>query len=205
MYTYGILAIFLLILSGIIFGKRIKQNQFAVVIIVVTGTLIGTSIVNGLVGLDTPLEKTLVKTRDLDWGNSHMVLRGHDSALICKTYIDFEWEYKIKKNGDTALVANGLDIGLKGENLNPGEDQGIINRMTINYLELGDSIPRLEIHKMKRHFASNKWVTPFGVPNGKRYFDIYIPNDSAHNLLMETLEEKFFKNEEQYKRIAQLN
>ena len=205
MYTYGILAIFFLLLSGIIFGKRIKQNQFAVVIIVVAGTLIGTSIVNGIVGLGVPLEKTLVKERELDWGNSHIQLRGHDSLLICYTYLDFEWEYKIKKDGDTALVRNSLDIGLKAEDLNPGEDQGIINRMTINYLEPGDSIPRLEIHRLKRHFSDNKWVTPFGVPNGKRYFDVYIPNDSIHHLLMETLEEKFFKNEEQYKRIAQLN
>ena len=205
MYTYAILAAFFLILSGIIFGKRIKQNQLMVVIIVVAGTLIGTSIVNGIVGLNTPLERTLVKTREYDKEVCHMVLRHHDSAKIVYTYLDYEWEYKIKKDGDTTLVLNALDIGLKGESVNPGEDQGIINRMTIKYLEPGDSIPRLEIHRFKRHFSDNKWVTPFGVPNGKRYFDIYIPNDSVHHLLMETLEEKFFKNEEQYKRIAQLN
>lgn len=205
MYTYGILAIFFLALCGIIFGKRIKQNQFAVVLIVVAGTLIGTSIVNGLVGLDVPLERTLVKERELEWGNSHIILRDHDTLLICRTYLDYEWTYKIKESGDTVRVMHVLDIGLKIEDLHPGEDQGIINRMTINYLEPGDSIPRLEIYRLKRHFSDNKWVTPFGVPNGKRYFDVYIPNDSAHHLLMEALEEKFFKNEEQYQQVAQLN
>ena len=207
MYTYGIIAIFLLLLSGIIFGKRIKQNQLLVIAIVVAGTLIGTSIVNGIIGLNVPLEKTLVKTENYSKEVSHVILRDHDTLTMVCTYLDYERMQKIsKKSGDTISVVNYLDIGIN-DILSPSEDQNLINRTTINFIPQDDtvSVPRLEIYRMKRNVKDNPWVTSFGIPNGIRYFEVYIPDDSIHHKLMDVLQENFFKDEEQYQRIAQLN
>ena len=89
MYTFGILAAFFLILSGIIFGKRIKQNQFLVILIVFVGTLLGSVIVNGIFGLRIPLSDSEVKTKDLKIQMTEIYTPR--DTLKLKTYIEYNY------------------------------------------------------------------------------------------------------------------
>ena len=197
MYTYISLAVFFLILSGIIFGKNIKQNQLNVIFIVFLGTLIGSCIVNGIVGLKTPCTLTHVKTKEFSKQPSKVYTLQDTLFQEEYTHVQYIYGEKIKRNGDT-VVTNYVDIG--------GSYDGFYSdgnkKIDITFLSEGDTIPRVEIYKYKRHVDS-KWVSSFGLPGGERIFHVYIPKDSIHNILMDQLNEKFFKNETE--EIAQLD
>lgn len=186
MYTFGILAIFFFILSGIIFGKNIKQNQFLVGVIVFVGTLIGSIIVNGVVGMKVPFTTVVLKEKPMYLQATK--LETPDTTLKFKSYLQFVYEIK----EDSIIKDNWVDVGYL-HSLFFQRDQ---DRIKIHFLAEGDSVPYFKIMKKKR-LVDNKWVTPFGIPRGgKRIFEVYIPNDSIHNILIYHLNEKYFKNEE---------
>jgi hypothetical protein len=193
MYTFGILAAFFFLLSGAIFGKRIKQNQPLIALIVITGTLIGSIIVNGILGLSIPYQDVHVKTKALSEGRS-IIYTPEDTASFV-SYIKY---YYNLKEGREKPGSNYLDIGVF-------EDIYVYRqgKMQIEFLEEGDSIPRLEIFRAKR-LTDNKWVAQFGLPSGGRSYVVHIPNDSIHNVLMDHLNDKFY-NEDEDTKIAQSN
>lgn len=191
MYTFGILAAFFLILSGVIFGKKIKQNQFAVVLIVFAGTLIGSVIVNGIVGLDIPLSDTEVKTKNLNKHESEIYTL--TDTLEFYSYVEYNYEME----EDSTINYNFVEICL-ADDIYYSEREKLI----IKYLPEGDSIPYVSVRKNKR-LTDSKWITSFGLPGGNRHYVAYIPNDSIHNVLMDQLNDKFFIDEKE--QIAQLD
>ena len=205
MYTFGILAAFFLILSGIIFKGKIKENQFAVGLIVFAGTLIGSVIVNGVVGLDTDYTRTEKRMKELPIQTSK-VIAFDDTLLYEHTYLQYVYTEELEKDGDTTLSNNYVDVGgvtslfyqseLDREMGKNGTD------IRVEFLPEGDSIPYYVVYKDKK-VIDNKWVSPFGLPRGGRTFIAYIPNDSIHNVLMDQLNEKFYENETE--KIAELN
>lgn len=193
MYTFGILAAFFFLLSGAIFGKRIKQNQHMVALIVVAGTLIGSVIVNGILGLSIPFSEVEVRTKALLKGGTEIFT----PTDTMKFYSYVEFNYKLKE-GKKETEYNNIEICLL-DDIYPSEK----DKLEIRYIPEGDTIaPYVSIRKFKR-VVDNKWVTPFGLPNGGRRYVAFIPNDSIHNVLMDQINDKFYmKDEEQ---IAQSN
>ena len=182
MYTFIISAILFLLLSGIIFGKRIKKNQLLVALIVFLGTFLTCVIVNGVIGLNTTY--TLVKIREVPLKTkiSSIKFMPKDSITMFKSYIDFD--YLISKN-DTIC-----HIGVSGI-------KDIINteHITINYITENDSIPIKRVFQ-PRKLVDNRWVVPFGLPRGKKIYKLLVPNDSINNEVLTLTKKYFFKNEE---------
>ncbi|MHA1677863.1 MAG: hypothetical protein ACTSW3_03660, partial [Promethearchaeota archaeon] len=195
MYTFGILALFFLILSGIIFKGKIKQNQFVVALIIFTGTLIGSIIVNGVVGLDTEYTLESQRTKVLDIYTSK-VIDNRDTLFCDDSYINYNYELEIDEDGDTTLSRylkfGFLDNFYKSETVRKNKMGG--RAVKVEFLPDGDSIPYFEVLKYKR-INTNKWVSGFGLPRGGRDFIVYIPNDSIHQVLMNFMNENFFDNE----------
>lgn len=193
MYTFGILAAFFLLLSGIIFGKRIKQNQPMVALIVVAGTLIGSIIVNGILGLSLPYQEVDVKTKLLKESKSK-IYTPTDTTMFY-SYIRFIYKFKAdKEEPDYSYV----DINLFGDIHSKSSE-----KVEIKFLPEGDSIPHVKVFRAKR-FTDNKWVSQFGLPSGGKHYIAYIPNDSIHNFLIDQLNDKFYIKDEDTK-IAQSN
>ena len=181
MYTFMISAAFFLLLSGIIFRKRIKENQFFVGLIVFFGTFLTCVTVNGVIGLNTPY--TMVEIREvplIENKISSIKLAPKDSIIRLKSYIDFDY-YVNKKD----TVCN-IDVGW----LSITDPK----RITIKYVSENDSIPVKRVFQ-PRKLVDNRWVVPFGVPRGKRIYKLTVPNDSIHNEVFSLTEKYFFKNE----------
>jgi hypothetical protein len=197
MYTFPFLALLGFLIAGIIFGKKIRQNQLSVIIIVFAVTLIGSSIVNGIIGLKYPLTLVEVKTKDLDTEKANIDISKDSTLVINNVYLDFEYD-----DEDDWYIDYNSDV-MWGNN-----DIKKLSRLDIKLIELtGDSImdakniPRVVIFKEKREVDS-KWATNFGIPNGHKYWTLYLPDDSIHNLLLEHLNKVYDYDE---KSIAQLN
>lgn len=193
MYTFGILAAFFFLLSGAIFGKKIKQNQPIVALIVVAGTLIGSIIVNGVLGLSLPYQDVEVRTKVLKVQTSKIYT--HNDTTILDSYIRFA--YGIEE-GQEEPDYNYVDINLF-------EDINYLDRekLKVEFLPEGDSIPYVKVFRAKR-LTDNKWITQFGLPSGGKHYIAYLPNDSVHNVLMDQLNDKFYIEDEDTK-IAQSN
>ena len=193
MYTFLILAVFFFLVSGVIFRKSLKQNQFLVILIVGSGTLIGTTIVNGVIGLKIPYTRIAIKTKDLPLYNSEIITPS--DTMKFKSYIGFDYEME----KDSSIESNYICIHLSSA---LGNTNNKLYRLTISYLPAGDSIPRLIISKDKR-LVESKWISSFGIPNGKKYYQVYIPDDSIHHVLMDQINQKFYKYDKE--EIAKLN
>jgi hypothetical protein len=194
MYTFGILAAFFLLISGIVFGKKLKQNQLFVVLIVVVGTLFGTCIVNGIVGMRIPYTAVLQKSKSLNKEVSRIITPTDTNTFT--SYIEYNYEMEKDSSISQSLDMRGLDY------IVPDEFRRIA-RLSINWLPAGDSIPRLEIWKEKRIVEDNNWISSIGLPKGRRLLRVYIPKDSIHVVLMKELNSKFFTSDE--RKLAELN
>lgn len=188
MYTFIILAIVSFLISGIVFGKRLKENQFFVALIVICGTLLGSVIINGVVGLKIPLKEVKVKEFPLDRELSQIITLTDTIEFI--SYL----EYTYKMKSDSSIKYNSLDF----DNIEylQSSETGRISRFSINWLPEGDTIPRYERWKEKRIIGDNRWISSIGIPNGRRLNKVFIPQDSIHMVLVNHLNDKFFKNEE---------
>ena len=196
MYTFGILAAFFLILSGIIFKGKIKDNQFIVGLIVVAGTLIGSAIVNGIVGLDVPYTLSKVKTKELSSKKTAKVITLEDTLIYEHACINYRYVMELKKNGDTSLT-HYMDIGFPDNFYKSNghrETEKIGRTVHVKFLPEGDSIPHYDKMKYKR-ISPNRWISTAGLPRGGKEFHVYIPNDSIHQVLMTQINEKFYENE----------
>ena len=194
MYTFGIIAEFFLILSGIIFGKRIKQNQFIAVLIVFVGTMIGSIIVNGVLGMKIPYTPVVMKEKPLSLQTSNILTL--DDTMEFKSYLEFDYEMNEK---DSTVETNWLDIG---DWIDPFYGDRA-EKLTIYFLAEGDTIPYYNILRGKR-LTDSKWIASSILPRGGRRFEVYIPNDSIHNVLMDQINEKFYVDEES-EEIAELD
>ena len=192
MYTFAILAFLGFVISGIIYGKRIKQNQFMVGVIVFGVSLIGTMIVNGVIGLNHPLELVDIKKKGLKMQTANVEITSDSTLTIFPVFLDYERD--LDKDGD--VVGNYIDVSVKGTDKTwYGTSEGKMARVNLSWLPEGDSIPYMLIQQEKRTIKDKRWATNFGVPNGYRHYTIYLPNDSIHNLLIDKIEQNFNKDE----------
>ena len=189
MYTFGIFALIGFLISGLIFRKEIKQNQFAVGVIVVLVTLIGTGIVNGIYGLRIEPKEVVVKTKECKEFTSHIILPD-TTYTLGTTCIDFE--YEMEKDS----TISDCDINLVGAFRDPIYQKGK-DRLRISFLPNGSKkIPYFEIIRNKR-VPENNWVSSFGLPRtGERIYHVYLPNDSVHVALVNHINEKFYEIEQ---------
>ena len=182
MYTFGILAVFFLLLSAIIYKGKIKENQLMVGSIILAGTFLGCVIVNGVVGLRIPYTEIVTKTRPLRLKNS-LVCTLTDTVKFKNTYIKYHFVVD-KKDTD-----NYVDFNSYGDYLRNYKGP----KTKIVFLQPPDSIPYYQRIRQVR-LTDSKWITGFGLPRGKTTFVFHIPNDSLHRKLMTYINKNFFKN-----------
>lgn len=177
MFTFLISAAIFFLIGGCIFHKSLKQHQFHIVLIVFIGTLISTSIVNGVMGLKLPYTYVEVKEKVL---TSNLVsseeLKKEDTVFTYNALIEFD--VTVKKNDDTIYA----DVKAGGRVIYDTE-----KNVEFHYLSDNDTIPRIKLFRQKR-LTDSKWVIPIALPRGKDYYEIYIPNDSIHNEMIALIE-----------------
>jgi hypothetical protein len=174
MLTFILSVSFFLILSSIIFYKRIRQNQLNIIMIIVFGSFISNTIINGILGLKIPYSYVSVKHIELD--SSISIIRDTLDTLSIKSYIDFNYFDKnnyIKLNGNY-LRSNNDSVEFK-------------------FVE-NNKKPFVSKEKQKR-ISNNKWVSILGLPRGKTKYVFNIPNDSIHQELLCHINKKFYNHE----------
>ena len=146
---------------------------------------------NGIQGAKIGYAEVDVKTKYLPLRSTDIEIT-NDSVLEFESYIEYNFAYE--DDGDVSwsyIEVLGADI------YNSERDQ-----ITIDWLPEGDSIPYVKVTKEKKIVTNNLWLTSFGLPQGDKHYYVFLPNDSVHNILMEQINEKFYKDEDQ---IAKLN
>ena len=179
MYTFLIAVGFFFLLSGVIFGKKIKQHQFQVAGIIFIGTLVTMIIVNGIIGLRTPYSFVKIKEKELKKRTSSIEVV-NDSTIKLKGYIDFN--LSINKNNE--VKNNYIDVTDWVNVYKP-------ERIIVKYTSEDDSIPRREVFQYRK-IVDNHWVAPIGVPRGDKIYHFYIPNDSANNEILFYINKYFY-------------
>jgi hypothetical protein len=187
MYTFGILAAFLLFVSGCIFGKKINEHRLEVALIVLVGTFIGCIVVNGVCGLKIPYTSELVKHRNL---KLRECLIKTDTTIKFNSYLRYKYEISKKDTNQW------MDFNNYGGYLHRDDTK-------IVFLDPHDTITKPYYEKFREvRVSDNKWVSSLGLPSGKVNFVFHIPDDSTHRKLMNYLHHNFFKDEN---KTAQLN
>ena len=188
MYTFAIAAVLSFILAGAIFGKRIKQHQMTVAMIVFAGTLLASVIVNGVVGKNIPYSLVKIKTKTLK--TDHSIVR-IDKDTIFDEYAHIQYLYivKVKKNGDTATV-HYIDIGSFND-FYPGKTS--YRELFIELLPEEDSTTSayVDVYRHKK-IPNSRWVSKMGLPMAGREFHIYLENNPKHRFLLEQINERFY-------------
>ncbi len=198
MYTFGILAVLSFILAGAIFGKKIKENQLTVAMIVFASTLLGSIIVNGIIGMDTPY--TLIKIRTKELSDQHtFVLVMEDTIIDQYMRLQYIYDMEVEEDGDTSLT-HYVDVGGSYDNFYSGEESD--RKLFVDILPEGDSIDIVDIYRYKR-IPDNRWVSKLGLPGGGREFHVHLQDIEKNHVLIDQLNEKFFTDER--KSIAQLD
>ncbi len=175
MLTFLISAAVFFLIGGCIYNKNIKQHQFHIALIVVIGTLISTSIVNGVMGLKIPYTYVEVKEKPLtSWRKTHETVI--DSTKYYWSLIEFDVE--VQDDGDTLW----RNLEFKERTINR-----LDKNAEIHFLNDIDTIPRWRLIRQKR-IVDNNWVIPLGLPRGDQYYEIYIPNDSIHQEMVSLIE-----------------
>lgn len=188
MYTFAIAAVLSFILAGAIFGKRIKQNQMTVAMIVFAGTFLASVITNGILGKDIPY--TLVKTKTKYLYTQHSEVRMEDDTLFYKdTDLKYRYVEEYKKNGDTTL-SHYIDIGGIYDEFYPSNSGN--RKLFVELLPKEDSSDAyVDIYRYKK-IPNNRWVSKIGLPMGGRKFHVYLENCPRNSTLMEHINEKFY-------------
>jgi hypothetical protein len=189
MYTFLISAAVSFLVAALIFGKSLRDKIFFTALIVAGGSLIGVSLVNGIVGMSLPLTEVKVKESKLHPEISQIIII--EDTISFFSYL--EYDYRMK--ADSSIKYNYLDFD-PVDYYQPHEKDRL-SRFSINWLPEGDTIPRYEKWREKRLVGDNKWISQFGIPTGRRLNKVYIPHDSIHIVLMNHLNEKFFRNEKE--------
>ena len=188
MYTFAIAAVLSFILAGAIFGRRIKQNQMSVAMIVFAGTLLASVIVNGVVGKNIPYSLVKIKTKTIK--TDHSVIR-IDKDTIFDQYAHIQYIYivKVKKDGDTSLT-HCIDIGTFND-FYPVKTSS--RELFIELLPEEDSTTTayVDVYRHKK-IPNSRWVSKMGLPMAGREFHVYLENNPKHRFLLEQINERFY-------------
>lgn len=184
MYTFFALAAGLFVLSGIIYKKHIMQNQFQVALIVIFGTLIGSTIVNGILGLDVPYSKVFQKEKQLEKLYMSSVIFNEDTLFYDRTYVNYDIYVdsvgSIKDN--SVLVHKSIFDTLETQQ--------------VKFILTEDTIPRVRIYKFRRIIES-KWVAGFGLPSrGDKFYEVYLHKNDVNIKLVEHLNHNYYAKRE---------
>lgn len=192
MYTFGLLCIGLFLLCGVIFKKNIKQNQFAVYFIIIFGSLIGSTIVNGILGLDIPYSKILQKERVITTIETGLWVTLDTIAedSICYDTI-LNGSVPIKYRYLTDSLENVTDNYIFIEEISYTFNNNNANSLTINLIS--DSIPRVRTYKYRREIDS-KWIAPFGLPSrGDKTYEVDLPSTPENIILVDLINKHFYE------------
>jgi len=198
MYTYIVSCLLLLLLCGVIFQKKIKEYQFLVYFIIIFGSMISGTIVNGVLGLDASYSKILCKDKiintsyELSWIQTDTI--SEDSICIDTLLHTTTLPIIYRLDRDTLGNIERNYIYIDEISLHFYSDDSIKNRLTIALVD--DSIPRIRVYKYRR-ISNNNWVSDFGLPsNRKRTYELDLPDTEETRTLMRMLNENFYIDEE---------
>lgn len=176
-YLFSVLISFLI--AGVIFKKKIKQNLIGTAFIVVGGSLLACSLVNGLLGTKYPTQRTLIKEKNLklkeiDLCRDHKLYDTTFYDLIGhKAFLDYDFILD-----DLYLGASGL-VDHKPENW---------SEIKIHYLDSADTTtyPYYKIYREVFQIPENSlWFVDWALPRINPTYEVWIPGDSVHQRLME--------------------
>ena len=196
MYTFLILIAVFFLIAGAIYKGNIRQNTFAVMIIVVCGTFVGSVIVNGIGGMKTPYTKVIVDSGELE--SSYATMYSDDTTYYkYESYIQYRYDFdddELGKVDDNRYTINEHWDSFYGHDS---------HKLTISFLPEGDTVPYYNKYRQKR-LIDSKWISSVGMPRGKTTWEIFIPNDEKHIYVINFMNQNFFHNEEN-EEIAQSN
>lgn len=192
MYTFGILAAFFFLLTGVIFGKKIRSNQFLAISIIFLGTFIGSIISNGILGLKIKPVPVIVKSKVCKVQTSEIITTSDTSVFL--SFLEFKYQ----ENPDSTVKNRRVDVGYSHDYFYKKDK----DRLIVSFLPEGDTVPYFDIIRYER-IPNNNWVSKIGLPKvGSRIFHVYLPNDSIHNVLVNDLNLYYYEKTE---KIAKLN
>lgn len=187
MLTFIIIAAGLYLLSGIVFKKNIKQNQFTVYSIIIVGSLIGTTIINGIFGLDVPYSKVFHKEKIVKNEYSQSVMYKGDTIAA-----DLPIRYVFKKDSTGKIIKNYIIVSKVARIFDRTETD------IIKFTLVDDSVCRVKIYKNRR-VIDNIWITSFGLPSkaGPRSYEVLLPDTKVNNNLIAILNSRYYNYEEE--------
>jgi len=184
MYTFIVICVILFLVAGVVFKKKIKENQFTVYSIIIVGSLIGTTIINGMYGLEVPYSKVLHKEKIIKNGHSFFLYHGSDTIKMSSPlnyYYDTDSTGKITTN---KLYVDRLDGYF---------DTTEVNKIKITLVE--DTIPKLRIYKFRRSI-NNSWVTSLGLPSrGDREYEVLLPKNENNEKYVAYINRRYYGKE----------
>jgi len=183
MFTFILSLIVSGLISGIIFKKRIKENIPIVIVITISITLISMSIVTGVLSKDIPYSNVVTREKAMELRSSEIIML--DDTISFDSYLEFR--YIIRE--DSSLKYNRLDVGGDTEPFSTSRQ----NQINLHFMSENDTIPYYKVVKRKRT-TDSRWISQMAMPNeGKRVFEVYLPDDSIHNVLINHINEKFYE------------
>lgn len=189
MYSFIIISVSLFLLTGVVFKKKLGQNKFAMYSIIVIGSLIGTTITNGILSSNIPYSKVLRKEKELTNKYSDLVILKKDT-VIDTVKIELPFKYVHYYDSSKRYMKNYIKLYVV---------DGVFDTTEFNYIKftlVNDSIPKLKIYKNRKIIDSN-WITSFGLPSkGDKSYEVLIPNNEENKEYIRLINLNYFKNEE---------
>jgi len=176
MITFILSVLFFSVLSSIIFYKRIKQNQLNIIMIIILGSFISNTIINGILGLRIPYTYVSIKQIELD--SSIVSINDSVDTISINGYI----RYNYNKSDNINYIS------ADGKNLKSNKDL-----VEFKFIENNNIKPFISKERQKR-ITTSKWVSMIGLPRGKNKWVFNIPNDSIHQEIICYINEKFYEN-----------
>lgn len=208
MYTFLIFVGFFFGVSTLIFKGKIKDHRISVGLIIIGGTLIGTTIVNGIYCSKIPQEKQLRKTKSLHTYNYSKIETADGKTIkLPHTYINYFYDEEEHKDS-IRIEHNRIDISAGRDYFFPKDYAGKSGRtLKIEFLQDSTKAPYYTVERYMR-IPPSKWISGVALPRGKKIFTVYLPNDSIHHVLVNYINEHFkieTKNEKQDQKTARIN
>lgn len=216
MYTFISLCIGLLLLSGVIFKKKIAEYQFFVYVIIIFGAFVGSTIVNGVLGLDVPYSKVLAKEEIIEsaytniWvnydtiSNDSMVYDSVLNAMVSTDYITRDTIlkaplnviYTFKKDSLGNITKNSIYVPEISLSFNALLKSDSTSESKLKIYLTEDTVPRIRVYKYRRIIESN-WVAGFGLPSrGDKTYELMLHDNENNRILLEILNENYYGKKE---------
>ena len=158
MYTFILSVFIFFLISALIYKKKLPRRIFQTALIVIGGSLITMTVVNGLVQRNYKYTKTFIKQKPL---KKHYISDLNDSTYVWSVV---EIDYNINH-----IYFRGFEV----------HD----TNTPIIFLTDTTIVPYWKKFKESKQINS-KWISSLGIPKQNRSFELYLPNDSAYHVLI---------------------